>query len=46
MIDPYDQGYEDAVAGFELGDNPYERGTDAYEMYKQGMLAAEFDYGE
>lgn len=46
MIDPYEQGYEDALLGFELCDNPYEFGTDAHGMWKQGMLDADADYGE
>jgi hypothetical protein len=43
---PYSIGYEEALMGFELCDNPYDYGTDAYGEYRRGMLDALSDCGE
>ena len=46
MIDPYESGYEDAIAGFGLCENPYEFGTDSYGTWRQGFMDACNDYGD
>lgn len=46
MIDPYDEGYESALVGFECCYNPYEPGTTDYSDWQRGFMDAAWDYGE
>lgn len=43
MFDPYDEGYEDRIAGSHRDENPYTSGTIAYTDWDNGWEEADDD---